>query len=138
MFRYENGERRWSVLIVALVLCASPVLAILVNRALNPWGPLPFEVRNLLFLMLVPFVLGVVSETRPLLVGELEARDGTLVFGAILLIVWFYMLLNGWALDLWVNLIPLGVFLSQAGAFHSGRWAGRIPRHKLPDEDGAG
>ncbi|HUO54739.1 MAG TPA: hypothetical protein VMU18_08360 [Rhodoblastus sp.] len=138
MFQNELGERRWPVLIVALLLSASPLLAILVNRSLAPWRFMSFEARDLLFLALIPFVLGVASETRPVRIGDLEARDGSLVFAAIILIGWFLMVLKGWGLDLWVHLLPFGVFLSQAGAFHAGRWAGRIPRHRLPDEDGVG
>ncbi|MCI4680241.1 hypothetical protein K9U39_06785 [Rhodoblastus acidophilus] len=138
MFRNELGERRWPVLIVALGLTIAPLLAILVNKSLAPWVFLPFKWRNLLFLVFVPFVLGVVSETRPIMVGDLEARDGSVVFAAIVLIVWFVLLLKGWGFDLWANVLPLGVFVSQVGAFHAGRWAGRIPRHRLPDDPGHG
>jgi hypothetical protein len=134
MFRTEDGERRWAVLIIPLMLCGSPLLAILLNQSLPGWGFMPYEWRNILFLLLIPFVIGVVSETRPVLIGELEARDGVMVFAAILLIGWFFLLLKGWAFGLWLNLLPLGYFLSQAGAFHAGRWIGRIPRHKLPEE----
>jgi hypothetical protein len=129
MFR---GERRWAVLIVVLLLCASPPLAIVLNQSLGGWSFLPFELRNLLFLALIPLVFGVVSETRPMFIGELEARDGYLVFAAIVLIGWFFMLFKGWAGDFWVNFLPLAYFLSQVGAFQFGRWLGRIPRHKLP------
>ncbi|WP_298424758.1 hypothetical protein [Rhodoblastus sp.] len=138
MFRNDQGERRWPVLIVALALSASPVLAMLFNQALAPWAFLAPEWRNLLFLLLAPFVLGMVSETPPMLVGAREARDGSFVFAAIILIVWFMLLLKGWVLDLWANVLPFGVFVSQIGAFHAGRWAARIPRHKLPDQDGDG
>jgi hypothetical protein len=133
MFRTEEGERRWAVLIVPLLLCGAPLLAILLNQSLPDWSFLPLEFRNLLFLLLVPLVLGVVSETRPFLVGELEARDGAIVFAAILLIGWFFLLLNGWAVGFWVNALPFALFLTQAGAFLAGRWIGRIPRRKLPD-----
>jgi hypothetical protein len=138
MLRDEFGERRWPVLIVALGLAFSPLLAILVNKSLPPWGFLSFEGRNLLFLILVPFVLGVLSETRPVIVGNPEARDGSIVFAAIMLIVWFLMLLKGWAFDLWANIMPFGVLVSQVAAFHAGRWTGRIPRHRLPDDPGVG
>ncbi|WP_374546579.1 hypothetical protein [Rhodoblastus sp.] len=138
MFRNEQGERRWPVLILPLLLCASPVVAILLNQSLPGWGFLSYELRNVLFLLTIPFVLGVVSETRPLLIGELEARDGTFVFAAILLIGWFVLVLQGWAFGLWVNLLPLAFFVSQVGAFHAGRWVGRVPRPNLPDEPGDG
>jgi hypothetical protein len=134
MFRNEQGERRWPVLVVPLVLCGAPGVAIALNQALPHWSFLSFEWRNLLFLLLFPFIFGVVSETRPVLIGELEARDGTFIFAAILLIGWFLLLLNGWAFGLWANLLPLAFFLSQTAAFHAGRWVGRIPRPKLPDE----
>jgi hypothetical protein len=138
MFRDEFGERRWPVLAVALGLVFSPVLAILVNKSLPPWGFLSFEWRNLLFLILTPFVLGVVSETRPVTVGDLEARDGSLVFAVIVLILWFLMLLKGWAFDLWATAAFLGLLVSQVAGFHAGRWTGRIPRHRLPDDPRAG
>jgi hypothetical protein len=138
MLRTEDGERRWAVLIVPLMLCGSPLLAILLNQSLPGWSFMPYEWRNILFLLLIPFVIGVVSETRPVLIGELEARDGVMVFAAILLIGWFFLLLKGWAFGLWLNLLPLGYFISQAGAFHAGRWIGRIPRHKLPEESADG
>jgi hypothetical protein len=138
MFRTEDGERRWAVLIVPLILCGSPLLAILLNQSLPGWGFMAYEWRNIFFLLLIPFVIGVVSETRPVVIGELEARDGTMVFAAILLIGWFFLLLKGWAFGLWLNLLPLGYFVSQAGAFHAGRWIGRIPRRKLPEKPADG
>jgi hypothetical protein len=138
MFRTAEGERRWAVVIVALILCGSPLFAILLNQSLPGWSFLPFELRNLLFLLLVPLVFGVVSETRPLLIGEIEARDGYLVFAAIVLIGWFLMLLEGWAFGFWANFLPLAFFLSQVGAFHAGRWLGRIPRRKLSQETADG
>lgn len=138
MFRTAEGGRRWAVLIVVLLLCGSPLFAILLNQSLPGWSFLPFELRNLLFLLLVPLVFGVVSETRPVLIGEIEARDGYLVFAAIMLIGWFFMLLEGWAFGFWANFLPLAFFLSQVGAFHAGRWLGRIPRRKLPQETADG
>ncbi len=138
MFRDEFGERRWPVLAVALVLVFSPVLAILVNKSLPPWAFLSFEWRNLLFLVLTPFVLGVVSETRPLTIGDLEARDGSIVFAVIILILWFLLLLKGWALDFRATAASLGLLVSQVAGFQAGRWIGRIPRHRLPDDPRAG
>jgi hypothetical protein len=138
MFRTADGERRWAVLIVPLILCGSPLLAILLNHSLPGWGFMPYEWRNILFLLLIPFVIGVASETRPVLIGEPEARDGTLVFAAIMLIGWFFLLLKGWAFDLVLNILGLGLFISQAGAFHAGRWIGRIPRRKLPEDPADG
>ncbi len=138
MFRDEFGERRWPVLAVALVLVFSPVLAILVNKSLPPWAFLSFEWRNLLFLVLTPFVLGVVSETRPLTIGDLEARDGSIVFAVIILILWFLLLLKGWALDFRATAASLGLLVSQVAGFQAGRWIGRIPRHRLPDNPRAG
>ncbi|MGO8738461.1 hypothetical protein [Rhodoblastus sp.] len=138
MFRGQFSERRLPVLIVALGLVLSPVLAALVNKSLPPWNFLSFEWRNLLFLILTPFVLGVVSETRPVLVGELEARDGSIVFAVIVLILWFLLLLKGWAFDLRASAVSFGLLVSQVLGFHAGRWAGRIPRHRLPDDPRAG
>jgi hypothetical protein len=138
MLRDEFGERRWPVLIVAVGLVVSPVLAILVNKSLPPWGFLPFELRNLIFLILAPFVFGVVSETRPVMVGNLEARDGAIVFAVTALILWFLMLLKGWAPGVAANALFFGVVIAQIAAFHAGRWTGRIPRHRLPDDSGAG
>jgi hypothetical protein len=134
MFRDEYGERRWPVLVVALGLVFSPLLAILVNKSLPPWSFLSFEWRNLLFLVLTPFVLGVVSETRPVTIGDLEARDGSLVFAVIVLILWFLLLLKGWAFDFRSTAASFGLLVSQVAGFHAGRWTGRIPRHRLPDD----
>ncbi|HUO54183.1 MAG TPA: hypothetical protein VMU18_05565 [Rhodoblastus sp.] len=125
-------------MIVALLLCASPLVAIMVNRTLPGWSFLPSEQRNIIFLCLVPLVLGIVSETRPVMIGDPEARDGSIVFAAIILIAWFLMLLKGWGTDFWVNFLPFFFFLSQAGAFHAGRWIGRIPRRKMPQASDEG
>ncbi|WP_298352225.1 hypothetical protein [Rhodoblastus sp.] len=138
MFRDEFGERRWPVLAVALGLVFSPVLAILVNKSLPPWGFLSVEWRNLLFLVLTPFVLGVVSEARPVAIGDLEARDGSIVFAVVILILWFLMLLKGWAFDLRASGASFGLLVSQVAGFHAGRWIGRIPRHRLPDDPRTG
>lgn len=134
MFRDEFGERRLPVLAVALALVFSPMLAILVNKSLPPWGFLPFEWRNLLLLVLTPFVLGVVSEARPVAIGDLEARDGSIVFAVVILILWFLMLLKGWAYDFRATGASFGLLVSQVVGFHAGRWIGRIPRHRLPDD----
>lgn len=138
MLRDEFGERRWPVLIVAVGLVFAPVLAILVNKSLAPWSFLSFELRNLFFLILASFVFGVVSETRPVMIGDLEARDGSVVFAVVVLILWFFMLLKGWFLGFAANVLLFGVLASQIAAFHAGRWTGRIPRHRLPDDSGAG
>lgn len=136
MFRNEQGERRWAVLAVPLLLCGSPIFAIFLNHALPSWSFLRDEIRNLIFVLMVPFILGVASETWPVMVGEDEARDGTLVFAAIVLIGWFLLAINGWALGIWINLLPIAFFVSQVSAFHAGRWIGRIPGPKLPDRAG--
>ena len=72
------------------------------------------------------------------MIGNLEARDGSVVFAVIVLILWFLMLLKGWFLGFPANVLLFGVLVSQIAAFHAGRWTGRIPRHRLPDDFGAG
>lgn len=135
MWRDAQGERRWPVLLWALTLTGAPIGAMLVNRSLpaaaSPW----FELRDLVLLLLLPLSLGVVSETGIFRAGAAEARDAAIVFAALVLVAWFLMLLLGWGADPYVTLMPFGVLAATAGGFFCGRWAGRLPRRRLPDDD---
>lgn len=135
MWRDAQGERRWPILLWALALAATPLVAIAVDLSLpaaaSPW----FELRDFFLLLLLPLILGVVSESGVFLAGAPEARDAAIVFAAIVLIAWFLMLLLGWGFDPFVTLMPFGVLTLTAGGFFCGRWAGRLPRRPLPEND---